>query len=146
TIPLGINPRRYRFPPALSPNGQHLAINVHEGPARNVWIGSIEREPLARLTFGDDDTLPLWARDGRRLVYTSGQSGRYNIFSTLTDGSGKPEQLTDSAHAQKATSWSPAGDVLLFNDIDPSTGLDILELSVDRKETRAFIRTRFREL
>ena len=146
TIPLGINPRRYRFPPALSPSGQRLAVNVQEGPARNVWIGSVEREPLARLTFGDDDILPLWKPDGQRLVFTSGQSGRYNIFSTPTDGSGKAEQLTDSAHAQKATSWSPAGDVLLLNDIDPSTDLDILELSVDRKQTRAFMRTRFREL
>ena len=63
-----------------------------------------------------------------------------------TDGSGQTERLTDSAHAQKPTSWSPGADVLLFNDIDPSTRLDIWEMFVDRKEARPLVKTSFREM
>jgi serine/threonine protein kinase len=140
TTPLGLNPRRYSAP-ALSPDGRRLAVTVSEGSARNVWIGSVEREPLTRLTFGNDDWSSLWTHDGQRLFVNSGQNGRYNIFWMPTDGSGKAERLTDSVDAQQATSLSPNGDVLLFTD-NFTSGYNIWQLSVGRKETRPLVKTR----
>jgi Tol biopolymer transport system component len=118
---------------------------ILEGLSRNIWTGGVANEPLTRLTFGDDDWFGLWSRDAKRLFYTSGQDGSYNIFSIPTDGSGKAERLTRSPNRQGAMSQSPSGDTLLFLEIDPSTGLDIWELSLTSKEVRPFIRTRFNE-
>jgi Tol biopolymer transport system component len=139
TIPLGLKPRSYAWP-VLSPDGQRLAVAVYEGRARNIWIGSVEREPLTRVTFGNDDWSSQWTRDGRGLIVNSGVNGRYNIFSMSADGSGKPQRLTDSPHPQRATSLSPGGDVILFNDIDPSRGIeDTLQLSLGSKEIRPVV-------
>ena len=118
---------------------------IVKGLSRNIWTGGFASEPLTRLTFGDDDWFGLWSRDGKRLFYTAGQSGSYNIFSIATDGSGKAERLTQSPNRQGPDSQSPSGDTLLFSELDPSTGLDIWELSLSRKESRPLDKTRFNE-
>jgi Tol biopolymer transport system component len=84
------------------------------------------------LTFGNDDVFSLFTRDGKWVLFTSGQNGRYNIFRTPADGSGKAERLTNSPRAQKATSWSPRSDLLLFYTLDDTTGMDIWQLEFDR--------------
>lgn len=80
----------------------------------------MDAEPLSPVTFGADDYFPLFTPDGKRLVYTSGRGGKYNLFWTASDGSGAPERLTDSDHWQKPTSWSRDGRVLLMNDLPVS--------------------------
>jgi eukaryotic-like serine/threonine-protein kinase len=144
--PLPLKPRRYGTP-SLSPDGKRLAVSVQTGATRNIWVGSVEREPLTRLTFGNDDYFGLWTPGGGRVVYTSLQNGHYDIFWTPSDGGGsaEPVPVREGASAKKATSWSPNGDVLLFND-DPQTGMDIWQWWPDRKQARPFINTRFREL
>ena len=144
TVPIVSRSRRYESP-ALSPDGKRLSVMIVEGSSRNIWTGGVANEPLTRLTFGDDDWFGLWSRDGKRLFYTSGQNGSYNIFSIPTDGSGKAERLTQSPNRQGADSQSPSGDTLLFVEIDPSTGADIWELSLSRKESRPLLKTRFDE-
>jgi len=143
TIPISTVPRQY-WNLALSPDGERVSVNVNEGSTRNIWTGSVANGLLTRLTFGDNDSFGLWSRDGSRLFYTSGQSNN-NIFWTATDGSGITERLTESSHRQAAWSLSPSGDTILFNDIDPSTGTDIWELSLSRKESRPIVKTRFDE-
>ena len=147
TIPIGESSGRYGAGSlALSPDGERFSVSVREGPSRNIWTGSVANGLLTRLTFGNDDEFGLWSRDGERLFYSAaGQSGNYNIFWTATDGSGKTGRLTQSPHAQNATSLSPSGDTILFNDIDPSNGSDIWELSLSDKKTRPVVRTRFTE-
>ncbi len=145
TVPLRYNSRIYSTP-ALSPDGRVLAVTVRQDLQRNIWIGSVDGEPLNRLTPGSDDWFSLFSRDGRRLLFTSGQNGKYNIFSTAVDGSAKPERLTDGSHAQRATSFSPQGDVLLYNEMDPKTRLDILQVNLDRPQAaRPLVNTPFQE-
>ncbi len=113
---------------------------------RNVWVSNVTGQAMTRLTFGDSDVFSLFAPDGRRVVYTSGHSGPYNIFWTAADGSGSPERLTEGTHAQKATSWSPNGEVMLFNDVG-SGSYDVLQLELNRGRTvRPFLNTPFNEL
>jgi serine/threonine-protein kinase len=155
TTPLNFRLRSYFFP-ALSPDGRRLAVTVGEaavsrageGAARNIWIGTVEGEPLTRLTFGDDDVFSVFTRDGKRLLFTSGRNGRYNIFWTPTDRSGEPQRLTDSPQAQRATSLSPAGNVLLFNTIAAGFGnQEIAQTEIGRPDsTRPLVKTPFREL
>ena len=148
SVPLGLKDRQYATP-ALSPDGQRLAVTVRDGTSRNIWSGSIAHEPLARLTFGNDDIFPLFSPDGQNLFLTSGISGQYNIYRTRSGGDGTLERLTFSAHQQKPTSVSPRGDVLLFNETatGASANLDIMQLRLDRKDApHAFLQTPFHEL
>jgi Tol biopolymer transport system component len=144
-VPLDLQPRRYEGA-NLSPDGKRLSATVVDGSKRNVWVGSVDREPLQRLTFGGDDTFGAWTWDSARLAFSSGQAGAYNLFWTLTNGSAKSERLTDSPRAQKPTSWSSGSDVLLFNDIGPKTGLDIWQLSVASKVAKPLVQTPYREM
>jgi Tol biopolymer transport system component len=75
----------------------------------------------------------------------SGQNGKYNIHSISTDGSGKGERLTQGPNPQAPTSISPSGDTLFFEESDPSTGRDLWELSLSRKEARPLVKTRSEE-
>jgi Tol biopolymer transport system component len=139
TVPVVTRPRRYGRP-VLSPDGARLAVVIYEGPSRNVWTGRVADEPLTRLTFGNDDDFPLWSRDGSRLFYTAGRNGTYNIFWVAADGSGNTGRLFQSPNPQAATSVSPTGDTLLFNDNHPNAREDIGEYSVSRKESRSLVK------
>jgi Tol biopolymer transport system component len=154
TTPLNFRLRPYCFP-ALSPDGRRLAVTVieaaavtvEEGAARNIWVGSVEGEPLARLTFGNQDAFSVFTRDGKRVLFTSGRNGRYNIFWTPTDRSGEPQRLTDSPHAQRPTSLSPGGNVLLFSTVTDSSKHDIVQMETGRPDSaRPLVKTPFREM
>jgi serine/threonine-protein kinase len=133
TEPLKYQPRAFTITrPALSPDGRRLVVQVQEGPKCNLWSGSVDDEPLTQLTFGNDDGGPVFTPDGSRVCFRSGQGGRNNIFSTPADGSGKPERLIDSPRPQAPTSWSRLDNVLLINQLNESTSMDICEWSADR--------------
>ncbi len=131
--------------PALSPDGRRLAVTV-QGATFDIWVYEVERDILTRLSFGLDDSTPAWTRDGKRVAWTSTRGGRPNIFWKNADESGPEERLTTSEHTQYPQSFSPDGKVLLFLDVDPSTGDDlwILPLEGDRKP-HPFLRTPFKE-
>ena len=145
TLPLTKQDRRYSLP-ALSPDGTYFAVTIREGFTRNLWVGSVGQQPLTRLTFGNDDVFAVWTPDGKRIVFSSGQGGRYNLFVTAADGSGRPEGLTDTPESKKPTSISPSGDFMLFNYNSPSTGSDIWQMSLNRHTApRPYIQTPFNE-
>src|SRR5216683_560989 len=61
---------------------------------------------------GDQNYLPAWSRDGRKLAFTSNRSGRSQIWVMAADGS-NPIQLTTEADNAVPT-WSPDGKRLAF--------------------------------
>ncbi|MEP6995811.1 MAG: protein kinase, partial [Acidobacteriota bacterium] len=130
---------------SLSPDGRQVAMTI-EGPTWNIWVHNIDRGTLARLTFENDNRDPLWTPDGKRIVYTSLRNGLYGLYWRPADGSGPEEQLLASKHWIFATSWSPDGRFLAYEDLDPTTGFDIWILPVegDRKPY-PFVRTPFLE-
>jgi hypothetical protein len=56
---------------------------------------------------------PAWALDGRRLVYTSDESGNQEIY-VVEVASGAVLQVTDDRASDFAPAWSPDGDTLAF--------------------------------
>jgi serine/threonine-protein kinase len=145
-VPLKINPRRYGGSPALSPDGRSLAVVVKEGPARHLWFGSVDGEPLTRLTFDSDNTSNLFMPTGKAVLFSSMQGGRYNIFRVPTNMPGKIERLTDGPSSQKPTSISPLGNVLLFNESDETGGIHISHMEIGKPGTaRPFVKSRFHE-
>lgn len=110
--PLPLDDARYSYP-TLSPDGQFLAFHIIQGSRTNLWLFDVEREALSKLTFSDDAVAPIWTPDGKRLTFGSGRP--LNLFSMVLDGSAPPERLTTSEYVQYATSWSPDGRVLSYN-------------------------------
>jgi serine/threonine-protein kinase len=130
TTPLPMKPRRYDFV-TLSADGSRAVLGVREGAAHRLYSANLKSgEPLTHLTPGNDDHFGLFTRDGRRVLFTSGEGGRYNIFSTRADGGGETARLTDSPHWQRPTSISSRSPVLLLNDIEEQP--DIRQLQLDR--------------
>ncbi len=128
--------------PRFSPDGQRLAVAT-DG---QIWLYDLSRETLTRFTFeGNDNNRPLWAPDGKRIVFYSNKEGRLNIFSQLADGSGGLERLTTSEDINVPGSWSPDGQTLAFHDADPTTRNDIWMLRLSDRKAQPFLRTPFNE-
>jgi len=72
--------RRPYDSPRLSPDGKRLAVVV-EAETYDIWVLDVERDSLARFSFGKDDTSPIWSPDGKRIVFDSSQAGPYNLYA-----------------------------------------------------------------
>ncbi len=143
---LSVIAQAYKFEsPTLSPDAEKYSTVIRDGYIRNIYVGNASGGPLTRLTFGNDDWSGIWSADGRHLFYLSGQSGTYNIFRVATDGSGKPERLTQSPNPQGPSSVSPDNRRLLFVENNPETHTDIWELNLDNGSKRPVVQTPFDE-
>ncbi len=102
---------------SFSPDGQRLAVQIHDGKQDDVWIYEWARDTLTRLTVDDaDDGWPVWTPDGHRIAFSStrGDGVTLNLYWQRADGTGEPERLSDSKHTQWAGSWHPGGKFLAF--------------------------------
>ena len=125
---LGVPPRLYNYP-SISPDGTRVAVSLND-QERDIWIWDLRRgPPLTRLTFDAGvDTNPIWAADGRHIVFSSDQAGGpRNLWWQVADKTSAAERLTTSANLQFPTSIAPNGDVL-FVEVTTSTGADIMRL------------------
>lgn len=149
----------------LSPDEQRLAEHPHEAVGGgDLWLRDLSRETTTRLTFGAHNTSPVWSPDGAGIAFGSnrpasgpppadGYSGIFNLFEKRADGTGDMTVLLDSVAAKlppgwkQPTSWSPDGQLIVFELLDPKTSYDIwaVPLNGDRKP-RPLLQTEFQEL
>ncbi|MDA2924647.1 hypothetical protein MYX65_08335, partial [Acidobacteria bacterium AH-259-L09] len=135
--------------PRFSPDGKRLAVQL-ETPESDIWIYEMAGKRFTPVTFeGRINSRPVWTPDGERLTFASNRTGEWNIFWMPADGSGEAEQLPTGETQAEATSWSPDGKVLAFQEsalgaklIDRNIWL--LPLEGERKP-QPFLRTRFHE-
>ena len=79
-----------------------------------------------RFTFGPAvDQFPVWARDGKRVIYASARGGPRNLFSQAADGFGSVERLTHFAIFQTPAALSADGSRLVVIESDSKTGTDM---------------------
>jgi serine/threonine-protein kinase len=121
TQPLLAKPGNYGRP-SMSPDGQRLALEVTEGSGTDIWVYDWQRDTMTRLTFTGNANLPLWSPDGRYIAFRVLGEGMYVIRS---DGSGKPEPLTQSKNPQYPWSFTPDGKRLVFSEQDSKTARDL---------------------
>ena len=57
--------------------------------------------------------------------------GSRNLFWKAADGSGTAEQLTEGPNDQYPSAFSPDGTRLLFREVNPDTGNDLVVLSME---------------
>lgn len=96
--------------PRPSPDGERIAASV----LTKIYVMDNDGEP-ERLTAGDArEFKPVWSPDGRWIAYVtwSIDSGGH-IWRMRSNGSGRPQQLTDITAFYTDLVYSPDGDTLL---------------------------------
>jgi len=121
TQPLLAKPGNYQRP-CISPDGQRLALEVTEGPGTDIWLYEWQRDTMTRLTFTGNANAPVWSPDGQYIVFQVLGEG---MSVTRSDGSGKPQPLTQSKNIQIPWSFTPDGKRLAFYEQDSKTFFDL---------------------
>jgi serine/threonine-protein kinase len=135
--PLNVPSGPYSFP-RFSPYGKQLVLQSNDGQEAFVSIYDLDGSaPLRRLTFGGQNFWAIWTRDGQRIVFRSERDGEAGLFSQRADGSGSAERLVkfDSGFNFQPASWSPDGQVLIFDyrTNNGSAGVAMLPAGSDAK-------------
>jgi Tol biopolymer transport system component len=91
-------------------------------PQSDLWIWEIRRRLPTQVTSdGPMDILPVWSRDGQRLVWASLRGGGLaNLYTRTADGTGEVERLTDSPKSQRPSSFTPGSTQLVIAEADPT--------------------------
>jgi Tol biopolymer transport system component/predicted Ser/Thr protein kinase len=139
--PLPAPPQAYEIV-RVSPDGRRVAVELDE----QFWLYDLTRDTLSRFTFeGSRNQNPVWTPDGKRIAFFSTKEGPENLFWQMADGSGGLERLNTSQSVQIPRSWSPDGQLLAFDEINPKTQYDIWVLRMSDRKAQPFLQTPFSE-
>jgi len=133
--------------PALSPDGNHFAVAVGEFGKRDIWIYDLKRGTASRLTFGHGDkTNTTWSPDGTRILFSSNQNGRYDIYQKAANGLGNAQPFFQfPEHALHLDDLSSDGHYAICDTAAINTELWALPLFGDRKPF-PFVQGNFRAI
>lgn len=121
--PLALEPAIYSYP-TVSPDGSRVAVELSTGGNRDIWILSLARLALTRLTDGPtEDLLPLWTRDGARLFFASNRTGNMDIYSQPADGAAAARVEFAGPGTQFPTEFTPDGQGLFVYENFSTTGI-----------------------
>jgi serine/threonine protein kinase len=109
---------------AISPDGKKLAGD----PRGDTWVLEFARGTATQLTFGSGNTNPIWSPDARYIAYWKGGAG---IYRKLANGAGLEEALVRSTGLTFPKSWSPDGRFILYAQVKPGTGADLLAIPME---------------
>jgi eukaryotic-like serine/threonine-protein kinase len=142
STPLPLPPRSY-LNPRISPDGKRLATEI-EGPNHDFYVYDFDRDVMSRLTTDGSSHAPIWTPDAQRIAYRTWKGGAMTMSWVPADRSGPEERLVNYTAWQSATSFSPDGKYLAFDQYDRTSvfGGDIwiLPLEGDR-QPRPFVKT-----
>jgi eukaryotic-like serine/threonine-protein kinase len=144
--PLNLPPRSYIYA-RISPDGTRLALDVREQD-QDIWIWEFQRQTLTRLTFDPGlDSLPVWAPDAKRLVWSSQRGGsQLHLYWQSADGTGMVERLTDTSNPQRPSSFTPDGKTIVLAQAYMAGQQDIVVLTLDgARQATPLISTTFDE-
>jgi Tol biopolymer transport system component len=133
----------------LSPDGKKVLMgrSSPETQMEDLWIFQIDPGAWTRFTF---NPLPAaearWAPDSKQVVYFARPHGTFGLYRKAGDGSGTEETLFQQDHWLAARSIMPDSRYLIYETIDPESGVDLwlLPLFGDRKPA-PFIQSSFGE-
>jgi serine/threonine-protein kinase len=116
----------------ISPNGRQLAMQVVEANS-TIYVYDITRGTQTKLTLQGNNYRPIWAHDGKWIVFSSDRQsqGHTKLYRQLADGSGQPELLYVGKYRLLPSCYSRDSKLLVFTEIDPKTRSDIWVLPVD---------------
>jgi eukaryotic-like serine/threonine-protein kinase len=110
-----------------SPDGRTIAFGLHDPQLNTVgfWLLDLGRGTTTRFTPPEvSATSPVWAPDGRRIVYSPVRSGTYDLYIKDLSPGGSERLLLHTDGMKAAQSWSADGHIL-FNAVEAKTGMDL---------------------
>jgi serine/threonine-protein kinase len=126
--------RDFRFA-RLSPDGRRAAITIGAGTRAGLWILDLAAGTLTPITTAGSIRNPVWAPDGRRILYVSTQSGRAAFWWQPSDGSGEPTKAGEARHNPWNIDLAPDGRTAVFNAMqNGSFDLEAFTLDSTRAE------------
>jgi Tol biopolymer transport system component len=144
--PIAAPPRAYQHP-RLSPDGTRVALSSTDQEI-DILVWDLRRTTLTRLTLDPgQDFFPVWTPNGKRIVFTSNRGGQNNLWWQAADGTGTAERLTTSSNTRFVTGITPDGTAVLFFEVTPTMGRDLLQLALDgTRRVTPLLQTKFDEL
>ena len=124
--------RRRFLSVSLSPDDQQAALTIL-GENRDVWVASVERGTLSRLTSAETTEFdPVWSRDGRELYYIFDRPP-FELRRIPIDSPDKGRPIWSEPATLDTTgpAVSPDGGMLAFELSASQTGRDLLFRPLD---------------
>jgi serine/threonine-protein kinase len=118
--PLGLGPRGLSSP-QYSPDGRRVALWIYDAFS-DIWLFDLATRRLTRLTTDRTAARPLWAPDGKRIVYQRVAGSSYELAWVATDGSGATDTLLVGAGDEYGGAFTPDGRRLVYREYDGRTG------------------------
>jgi Tol biopolymer transport system component/tRNA A-37 threonylcarbamoyl transferase component Bud32 len=120
--------------PRLSPDGTRM---IFVRPSANgqpyVWQVDLRRNVSTRITTTPNpEDAAVYSPDGKHVVMSRGTG---DLYRRASDGSGSDELLLASPRRKRPSDISPDGSVLLFQQGDAETGVDIWALPLTGERT-----------
>lgn len=108
-------------PPALSPDGRHVAFIAKKDGKNSLWLRSLDKLEAAPVLGTDDAYFPFWSPDGRAVAFF--MQGK--LWRTDLNGS-SPSAICDAPEA-RGGSWG-RNDVIIFT---PSYGGPVFQVPAE---------------
>ena len=109
----------------ISPDGTQAVVRQ----GANLWVLDLAQGSSRPLTSGNDvNLMPLWSRDGRKIVFASNRGGDWDIYAQAADGSQPAEVLLKTPGDQFPSDFAPDG-TLLYTEHSSASGLDLWTLA-----------------
>lgn len=104
-----------------SPDGKKIAFVSLRNPMPQIYI--MNSDGTGEQPFIEDAMFGNWSPDGTRFAFLRGQPG--DIFIAKADGK-DIKQVTKTSRVVSEPSWSPDGKKIVYAEINPETGSEIL--------------------
>jgi len=151
TQPLLATPGHYAFP-RFSPDGRRLAL-TRSSALNDIVVYDWERDRMSRLPFGQHAFLPIWAPDGKHILFSSSTGSAMGLWWIRSDGSAEAQRLLEAKIPTTPYSISPDGHRLAYTETNPDTAQDLWTLPLDTSDPEhpkagkpeLFLRTPFAE-
>lgn len=115
--------------PAAAANGKIAFVSTQDGGKYQIFVMDVDGSNQQDIS--NDPVMaksPTWSPDGKKIAYSSYQSGYGNIWVMNPDGTGKI-QLTDQRDSEPA--WSPDGTKIAFERSFSPGETDIFVMNAD---------------
>jgi Tol biopolymer transport system component len=115
---------------SISPDGKRLAADLDSTRVLDLATGVATDLMAARR----ENLNPIWSPDGKYVAISSGKQG-WGIYRKLSTGAGEWEPLALANGLTAPKSWSPDGRFILYAQIDPATGSDLMAIPAQPNAT-----------
>jgi Tol biopolymer transport system component len=117
----------------LSSDGTMLGISDQSAGQSAIYTVPVGGGTPKRITPLTPSYLHGWSPDGKRLVYTGGRNGEFDIYTIASDGSGTEQNMTKSKGLDDGPEFSPDGQFIYFNSARSGT-MQLWRMNADGSE------------